>query len=197
MAPRTKAQQTEYDALVKEYHKMAKKADASLRAIESYQHDKNFGVMMKWSYAKAQQDIKRFGGNNRFDTKAPTNIQTLKAKMNAIQEFISPDNPTRTKTQVRQIFMEKANTINAEYGTNFKWSDVGEFFESEFWAKIESMYGSKTALRVIGTMKKKGIDIVKAIQDASSKHVKVTDDYVEKMVDGNLDALGLKIEDLY
>ena len=195
MAPRTKAQQTEYDALVKEYHKMAKKADASLRAIESYQHDKNFGVMMKWSYAKAQQDIKRFGGERRFDTKAPSNMQTLKAKINAIQDFL--DSPTRTKTQVRKTFMEKANTINAEYGTNFKWSDVGEFFESEFWNKIESMYGSKTALRVIGSLKKKGVDIVKAISEASSKHVKVTDDYIESMVDGNLSELGLKIEDLY
>lgn len=195
MAPRNKQQQTEYEALVKEYNRLAKKADASLRATESYQHDANFGIMMKWSYAKAQQDIKRFGGNNRFQTAPPKSMQMLKAKINAIQDYL--DSPTRTKTSVRKMFMEKAASINAEYGTNLKWSEVGAFFESEAWHKIESMYGSKTALRVIGQLKKKGVDIVKEITDAAGKHIKAQDGDVSDLIDSSLESNGIKIEDLY
>lgn len=195
MAPRNKKQRTEYEALVKEYNRLAKKADVSLRATESYQHDPNFGIMMKWSYAKAQQDIKRFGGNNRFQTAPPKSTQMLKAKINAIQDYL--DSPTRTKTSVRKMFMEKASSINAEYGTNLKWSEVGAFFESEAWHKIESMYGSKTAMRVIGQLKKKGVDIVKEITDAAGKHIKAMDGDISDLVDSSLEANGIKIEDLY
>ena len=195
MAPRTKAQQTEYDALVKEYRKMARKADASLRATESYQYDKNFKIMIKWSYAKAQKEIKRFGGNKRFDTAPPKNINTLKAKMNAIQDYL--DSPTRTKQSVRQIFVDKATEINSLYGTNFTWSQVGDFFESEAWVKIDDKYGSKTAVRVIGSLKKKGVDIVKKVTDASKKHEKLDDEFVEKEVFENVKRLGINIDDLY
>ncbi len=122
-------------------------------------------------------------------------MQQLKAKINAIQDYL--DSPTRTKTQVRKIFMEKADSINAEYGTNLKWSDVGTFFESEMWAKLESVYGSKTAMRVIGQEKKKGVDIVKMALESSGKHTKAMDDEIDAILSGNLDAMGLKIEDLY
>ena len=84
--------------------------------------------MIKWAYAKAQKDIKKFGGNNRFDTKPPESKAQLQAKINAINDYL--DAPTRTKTGVRKIFVEKANTINEKYGTSYKWNEIGEFFES-------------------------------------------------------------------
>lgn len=191
---RSKKEQLEYDALVKEYHRLAKKADTSLRATEAYQHDKNFGIMIKWAYADAMRDIKRFGGNKRFDTKAPESKTQLQAKINAIKSYLSA--PTRTKTGVRKIFKEKADTINSEYGTDFTWSEVGTFFESEIWTKLENIYGSKTALRVVGTLKKKGADIIKEIAEQSDIHKKVKDDLVEKVVSNRIKELDLKWSDL-
>lgn len=185
----------EYDALVKEYHKLAKKADASLRATEAYQWDKNFGIMIKWAYAKAQKDIKKFGGNKRFDTKPPESKARLQAKINAIKDYL--DAPTRTKAGVRKIYIDKANTINEKYGTSFKWNEVGEFFESEAWERLNSVYASKTASRIVGSLELKGVDIEEKINLYISTHKRILDSNVKKYVDKMLEKNGIKLDDLY
>ena len=192
---RSKKEQMEYDALVKEYHKLAKKADASLRATEAYQWDKNFGIMIKWAYAKAQKDIKKFGGNKRFDTKPPESKARLQAKINAIKDYL--DAPTRTKAGVRKIYIDKANTINEKYGTSFKWNEVGEFFESEAWERLNSVYASKTASRIVGSLELKGVDIEEKINLYISTHKRILDSNVKKYVDKMLEKNGIKLDDLY
>lgn len=192
---RSKKEQMEYDALVKEYKKLAKKADASLRATEAYQWDKNFGIMIKWAYAKAQKDIQRFGGGKRFDTKPPESKAVLQAKINAIKDYL--DSPTRTKTGVRKIFVEKANTINENYGTNFKWNEIGEFFESEAWERLTSIYGSKTAIRVVGGIESSGEDVINKINEYTTAHKRVLDSNVKKLVDNLLKDNEVEIDDLY
>lgn len=192
---RSKKEQMEYDALVKEYKKLAKKADASLRATEAYQHDKNFAIMIKWAYAKAQKDIQRFGGGKRFDTKPPESKAVLQAKINAINDYL--DAPTRTKTGVRKIYIEKAKTINEKYGTNFKWDEVGEFFESEAWERLDSVYASKTASRIVGSLEQKGVDIEEKINLYISTHKRILDKNVKKYVDKLLVKNGINLDDLY
>ncbi len=169
------------EALEREYRRLAKRADQRLVRLEGYRYDKGFKTATKWAYAKAQKDIQKWGGTNRFNTKPPTSISQLQAKIADIKEFL--ESPTSTKAGITSVYKKRADTMNKKYGTNFKWTDLAEYYTSGMAAKMDSKFGSKTALKIIGEAQKKPKEVIKAIKEGSTNNVKLaSSDNVNKKV---------------
>lgn len=191
MAKNTK----EYDALEQEYRRLARKADSRLRALEAYQHDKNYKPAIKWAYAKAQKDIDKWGGNKRFNTAPPKSKVALQAKINDIKNFI--DSPSSTKRGITQIYKQRAETLNKNYGTNYKWQEMATFFESEAYDKSSKSYGSKTIQRAVAVIQSNPKTIKKTIDEANGKSVRITDDkLVDQAINDLVGKYGLNVKNL-
>lgn len=179
------------DALLRDYKRLAKVADQRLVRLESYSHDKNFNNIQKYAYARAIKDIELYSGQGakRFNTKAPENIKTLKAKINDILNFLN--SPTSTKKGVISIYKQRAESTNERYGTDFTWEELFSFIESEKYNKLLQQADSKTIMLNIGAFQKERADIVKDIRDSSDKHIKISDADVNQWIYDRLESQGI------
>ena len=171
-----------YEETVKVYRTLAKAADQRLVRLESYEHDPNFSNATKWAYARAMRDIEQWSGEQakRFNTAPPESKAALEAKIEDIKTFLM--SPTSTKQGMKHILQKRAETLNAEYGTNFKWDDVGTYFDSALHEKLDDKYASKTMMKIVATLQKNKKEILKEMKKAKEKDQKVPDSMVAKLV---------------
>ena len=129
-----------------QYKKLARKADSRLRAIESYAQQTHYKGIERYAYARAMRDIELWSGSGkkRFDTKPPDTLEGIRAKVNDIKTFL--ESPTSTKAGVTDIYKKRADTINKEYGTNFTWQELADYYTSTSHEKAAELYGSSTEL---------------------------------------------------
>lgn len=189
-----KQDKNRYNELVNEYKKLAKKADSRLRALEAYQHQKNFKTATKYAYARAQRDIKQWGGNKRFNTKPPMTIAGVQAKINDIKTFL--ESPSSTKMGIISIYQKRANTLNEKFGTDFTWKEMGNFFESGTFEKISNMLGSKTAMKVIAQLQNSEQEVKEAIEKSADVNIKVDDWKIQDKVNDLLKDNSINWKDL-
>ena len=174
-----------YDELMKVYRTLAKSADQRLVRLEKYAQDKNFRNATQYAYARASRDIESWAitatqsrGRSikqekpRFNTAPPVTKSGLQAKIKDIQTFLSA--PTSTKSGIQEIYVKRAETINAKFGTSFTWEDIGDFFESSMYNSLDKRYDSGTIVEAWGVIQKNE-DIVEKIMAEKEKHVKVKD----------------------
>ena len=190
------------ESLEKYYHRLAKAADQRLVRLESYEHDKYFKPATQWAYSRAQHDLQKWTGKGpgakklRFNTAAPKGEEKLISKINDIKQFLS--SPTSTKKGIVDVYKKRADTINEKYGTSFDWQSLAKYYDSgqaELW---DSKFGSKTALRIIGLIQKKGKKVVEEINKAVTKDQKAEDkSMADAMVRKALKDNELNIEDLF
>lgn len=183
-----------YEEAVKVYRTLAKSADQRLVRLEAYEHDPNFQTATKWSYARAMRDIESWSGEQakRFNTAPPKSMAGLLAKIEDIKTFLA--SPTSTKKGIKEILQKRADTLNKNYGTNFKWNDVGTFFDSELASKLDDSYASKTMLKIVANLQKKKDKILKDMKQAEQKDQRVPDKMVDKLVDDVLDKYGAEVK---
>ena len=184
-----------YEETVKVYRTLAKTADQRLVRLEAYEYDPNFKNATKWSYARAMRDIQQWSGEQatRFNTAPPESMAALQAKIEDIKTFLAA--PTSTKKGIREILQKRANTLNEQYGTNFKWNDVGTFFESELAQKMDSDYASKTMIKIVASLQKNKKEILKELKASQDKDQRVPDEMVEKLVQDVLQNYGQEVID--
>lgn len=184
-----------YEEVEKVYRTLAKTADQRLVRLEAYEHDPNFKNATKYAYARAMRDIEQWSGEQarRFNTTPPATLSGLKAKIEDIKTFLA--SPTSTKKGMKDILQKRADTLNENYGTNFKWNDVGTFFESELAQKMDSDYASKTMLKIVASLQKNKDEILTELKKANEKDVRVPDDMVEKLVRDVLNNYGKEVVD--
>lgn len=159
------------EQLIKEYVKLAKRANKRLYNLEKLSKEKNFEVVTKWSYARAMHDIKIWGGNKRFRTSIPEdiNIKRLSAMRNDVYNFLN--SKSSTKKDIVKLYIEKTNTFNKNYNTNWTWQDMASYFENGgAKEKIEEKFSSKTALEIIGVFRSNPEQIKKVIDTFNKKH---------------------------
>ena len=190
------------ESLEKYYHRLAKTADQRLVRLESYEHDKYFKPATQWAYSRAQHDLQKWTGQGpgakklRFNTAAPKDPEKLISKINDIKTFLS--SPTSTKKGIIDVYKKKADTVNERYGTKFTWQTLAKYYESgqaEYW---ESLFGSKTALKTIGEMQKKGKTVVEKMRDAENKDLKASDPKMaDRMIRRALQDNNIRVEDLF
>ncbi|MBR5583666.1 MAG: hypothetical protein IKW21_03975 [Lachnospiraceae bacterium] len=184
-----------YEETVKVYRTLAKAADQRLVRLESYEHDPNFRDVTRYSYARAMRDIQQWSGEqaNRFNTAPPKSKAALEAKIEDIKTFLAA--PTSTKKGIKEIYQKRANSLNEKYGTNFKWNDVGTFFESELAQKMDSDYASKTMMKIVASLQKNKKEILKEMEASKNKDQRVPDEMVEKLVRDVLENYGDEVRD--
>lgn len=187
-----------YTELVKEYRKLAKRADQRLVRLEALSRQANYENVLKYAYAVAAKNIKMYGkpkDRPRFNTKPPVNSNTLQAKINDIKTFLQ--STSSTKKGIVSTYEKRADTLNKNMGLEgeekFTWQELADFFHSKSYEKLASMFGSKTVFDTIGKIKQNLPEIAKAIRD--NKKIKVVDwkvnDTINKMIAEN----DLKLED--
>lgn len=184
-----------YEETVKVYRTLAKTADQRLVRLEAYEHDPNFKTATKWSYARAMRDIQQWSGEQatRFNTAPPESLAALQAKIEDIKTFLA--SPTSTKKGIKNILQKRADTLNEEYGTKFKWNDVGTFFESELAEKMDESYASKTMMKIVASLQKNKKEILKELKASQDKDQRVPDEMVEKLVRDVLQKYGQEVVD--
>lgn len=186
----------EYNRMVKEYKHMADIADRRLRRLEKLSQQKGFEAVEQYAYKKAMKDIRHWTGegSTRFKRGVPTSMQSLKAKMRDIQEFLSA--ATSTKGGIKKVYKKRADTINKKFGTNFTWQEMGDYMSSSAWEKHDSEYGSQTALMAIGEIQgldDQTIERIRSGRDANLhiSNAKVEDAVYNMLRDRNIDVMSL------
>lgn len=176
--------------LLKYYKQIARTADDRLRALEKYTKEENFKVADKWAYSVAMRDIHKWSGENanRFNTAPPPNIRDLQKKVIEIEEFLN--SPTSTKLGIRKVYGNRSKTYKKQYGINLSWSEVGDFFLSNFFkSSIERGYGSKTIMISVGYMQKYGDAIKEELNNAISNTIHVSEKDSKKLINQSLKEL--------
>lgn len=168
----------DYKEAVKVYRTLAKAADMRLVRLEAYSHDKNMGHALQWAYARAERDIKQWSGEKatRFNTKAPESMQQLLAKIEDIKTFLSSE--SSTKEGIKNSLKKRAETFNKEFGTSYRWDEIGDFFESEFYEDLDKSYGSETIQEAVGVIQKNKKKILKAMEKSKDINIRVPDNEV-------------------
>ena len=181
--PRSKSRST--NDLLREYRKLAKRADQRLVRLEKLSQTKNFKQVKQWAYKNAATDAIHWGANPekpRFNIAPPRtekgNINTtqLKAKIQDMKNFL--EKPTSTKAGIVNIYQKKADTLNEKYkkwGLDLNWSDVGDFFESKLYKKLAKSMGSGTRIKAIATIKENEEEILKNFAQHKASHIKTED----------------------
>lgn len=151
--------------LMKVYRTIAKSADQRLVRLEKLSKEENYHNASRYAYARAMRDIQQYSGEkaNRFNTKPPESDAALRAKIEDIKHFLSSE--TSTKTGIKGVMQQRADTLNEKFGTDFKWDEVGKFFDSKLHDKTAKSYGSKTLVKAIGVMRQKKKEIKDALKE--------------------------------
>lgn len=165
--------------LMKVYRTLAKSADQRLVRLEKLAGEENYKNATKWAYARAQRDIQAWSGEGatRFNTKPPESIVDLKAKIQDMIHFIGSE--TSTKSGIKDVMKKRADSLNKTLGTNFKWDEVGKFFNSKLWDKTKERFGSKTLVRSIGTIRSDK-KLMKEVSDTADEIRKVKYSHIPK-----------------
>lgn len=185
------AKKQSYNDLVKEYRKLAKRADQRLVRLEKLSGQKDFKQVRQWAYKNAVTDALEWGASPnkpRFNIAPPKSTISLKAKIQDIRNFL--EKPTSTKAGIIEVYEKKAQTLNEkykEYGLNLNWSDVGTFFESSLYKKLAKKYSSGTVVKAIATLKNNESELLRDFAKHQASHIKtedndiVIDDAIKRM----------------
>lgn len=132
-----KTQKT-YEQLLKEYRRLAKRADQRMVRLEGYRHDAGMSNILSYAYATAQKAIRHWSGDKamRFNTAPPKTEQGLIQKIADINAFLNA--PTSTKKGILDVYKKRAEAVNRTfYGTDKKkylsWQEW-----ANFWDKVDA-----------------------------------------------------------
>lgn len=189
-----------YKSLVKEYRKLAKRADQRLVRLENYAKEKpGLTSILQYAYRRAVRDIRSWSGERekmRFNTKPPSNTNQLKAKIADIKNFLNSQTSmigsAEKGTGIIGVYQKRVNTINERYGTSFTWESLAKYYDSGFSKKLdEKIKDSQTLMRTIGKIQDHEDEIKEAIRTNDKIHIEVDDPVVEFEVDKVLKDYGI------
>ena len=182
----------DYNNMLRYYRRMAKVADQRLVSLESYAYDKYFGGVLNYAYKGATHDLQKYGEGHRFNTKPPQSVNELRAKIKDIEKFILSE--TSTKTGVKRTYIQKANTVNERYGTNFTWMDLANYYMSGMADKMDRMFGSKTAMLVIGQLQKQSKKIKNDILKGKDVKLDIKPEFLDETVQDAIKQYGIDMD---
>ena len=189
-------------ALEAEYRRLAKRADQRMVRIEDLaKSNPEYAGIKEFAYKRALRDIRSWSGENasRFNTKPPSNTNKLKAKIADIKRFLESASSTIAATKetkgIKQIYQDRAETINKKYDTNFNWRDLAKLFESGVWKKIKSSdsYDSKSDFQTIANMKANFREVKDAINNDREVNIDTLDEVENYAINEIIEAYGGEI----
>lgn len=183
-----KTQKT-YDELLKEYRRLAKRADQRLVRLEGYRHDKGMENILSYAYGTAQKAIRHWSGDKatRFNTAPPKTEKGLIQKISDINKFLN--SPTSTKKGILEVYKKRADSINKTFfGTDKKkyltWQEWANFWDKVDADMIDKIPYNEAATGA-GIMKKYKInsDDPEEIRKVAEKLLRTEDvDVIEEMI---------------
>lgn len=194
-----------YDDLLKQYRKLAKRADQRLVRLKRY-GDKKPSIL-DWAYKKAMHDIKQYGGPEaqRFNIKPPAREAELKRKIADIENFLQM--PTSTKAGIRNIEKKRVASVNKSLNTDFTVKEWEHLHESGIYSKLIEKYGFYSATEALGTIDKNADEIEQMMKEAKEQNISLSeimssenpakyDAILSETIENILTKEGLKISDL-
>lgn len=187
-----------YDELLKEYRKLAKRADQRLVRLEKASTRPEYKNILAYGYANAKRDAISWGADAkrpRFNIRPPKNTNQLKAKIADIQKFLGYE--TSTVSGIRKVYEKRAKTINKKYGTDFDWASLAEFFETNLYKKMDALYYADAIFESVGVIQANEEEIANALKNHKPVHLKVEDAIVEDTVNHILRYYKKDLKDLF
>ena len=164
------------------YKRLAKVADQRLVRLEQLSKQEGFEKVTRFAYERAMRDLELYGGGKRFNTKPPLNAdgtvdnRLLSEKLADMRSFLS--SVTSTKQGIVSVYTERAKTFNAQFGTNYSWQDLADFYQSGDADKALQAASSATVQKAIGKIQHAKEQMLKEM----NKNAKVTLDKEDKIV---------------
>lgn len=180
--------------LLKEYRKLAKRADQRLVRLESARHDKGYKGILTYSYKGAMNSIRRWGGEKRFNTKPPKDIVDLESKIQDIKRFL--ESSTSTKSGVTKIYKKRVETLNNNWGTSFTWQEFATFVESGTNEQLDTKFGSSTKMEVVAQLQQTDQEIIDKVKESANNHLHIEPPFIRNTVENLIRSNGIKMEDL-
>lgn len=186
-----------YQAELKEFRKLAKRADQRLRELERLQNQEGFNNVTNWAYRKAMRDIKHWSGEGRttFNRDAPKNLNSLRAKTRDIENFLNM--ASSTKTGIMKTYKKRADTLNKRYGTSFNWEDLGNIFDNKEENIIYQKAGGKSYLKAVNYLNQNEKEIMRQLMSGENVTVRTGNAKVNQTVRNILDQYGIEFNELY
>lgn len=131
-----------------EYKKLAKLADQKMRRLEARAKKENNPEYLRYAYARAQRDIKSWGGNKRFDIKPPDDLETVRDMLSDARRFMEAD--TSSVTGFNRIQNSRVDKFNQRLGTNFTRQEFTQLMETGIFDLLSKDFGFgyRTATRI-------------------------------------------------
>jgi hypothetical protein len=180
--------------LLAEYKKLAKRADQRMVRLEqAAKRDGEMSAATEYSYRKAKRDAEYYsaGKSKRFNAQTPKTNKALKAKINAINDFL--ESPTSTVRGIKNIYKKRADSLNASYGTNFKWQELADFFNSATWKKLISEIPSDLVMKAFARLQRGGKKLIQEIKENPSKQI--ADDEIQDFIIKRIIKEGITVDD--
>ena len=172
--PTYNVEQRAGESAEKYYRRLAKAADQRLVRLERLAENPLYQNVKKFAYEEALEDIHKWNGvtASRFNT-VPPEGDRLYDKIEDIKSFLTKQ--TSNVGGINLMYKRMANTFNAKYGTNFTYQQIMKYFDSQQNEKWNKMFGSKTALTVIGEIQKSAKKIKREVSEADKRNIIIND----------------------
>lgn len=172
--PTYNVEQRAGESAEKYYRRLAKAADQRLVRLERLAENPLYQNVKKFAYEEALEDIHKWNGvtASRFNT-VPPEGERLYDKIEDIKSFLTKQ--TSNVGGINLMYKRMANTFNAKYGTNFTYQQIMKYFDSQQNEKWNKLFGSKTALTVIGEIQKSAKKIKREVSEADKRNIIIND----------------------
>lgn len=189
-----------YEEALKQYKKLAKRADQRLVRLEGYKHDKGMKNILSYAYRTAMKNIRAWSGEDarRFNTKAPADLSSLLKKIADIERFL--ESPSSTKKGILDVYKNRADALNKRfYGSDKKqyltWQEWSNFWDKVDGDNVDKVYYYEAATGA-GIMKKYNITPDNVREKASQLVREDKIDVVESEILKSLANNGLTLDKL-
>lgn len=185
--------------VIKEYRRLAKRADDRLRALEKLAGQEYFHGVKDYAYKRALRDIRAWGGDQRFLTKPPRTVKQIQAKIADINTFL--DSITSTKTGIKSVYQQRGNTLSDQLGLTGKerptWQQWADFWESDLAKDMKQIYGSKMMVSVIAQFQSNRKEMIEAIRSGDYSNVHVEPAMIQSATESFLREHGTEYGELF
>lgn len=158
------------DELRIEFEKLAHRADTRLLRLEQK------GLTGTAAYKSALRMISSYkAGGTRFrvSLKGLTKAQVA-SRLNKVRTFLNEK--TSTVSGRQELASGASKTIKERYGLDLDPDQLGAIFDGVLWQKLNTMFDSKTAAKILGTIQKHKGSLKAAFKELAEQKIYIDKD---------------------
>ena len=123
---------------------MLQEANMKLLNIEMLAKQEGFEGIKDFAYYNAMRDIRKIRGEEYKRFNIPKNTHQLEKVKRSLESFLGAT--TSTKKGIISVYEQNAASLNAKFGSNFTWQEMGSFLRAAGFEQIKADYDSETAI---------------------------------------------------